>query len=140
MIVAHELGHFLARHPAEEMTLSGVLMALRQLIYILFPLPYIETIEPISRFAFKLPRSRHLESEADFIALKLMARACFDPRCASTVLSKFGHAENEWFSTHPSSDHRAHMVSEWMPSAVQTYRSSKCPSQVNGFFSRFVKK
>jgi predicted Zn-dependent protease len=33
-------------------------------------------------FCFKMPFSRKMETEADLIGLKLMAKACYDPHAA----------------------------------------------------------
>eukprot|EP00299_Pterocystis_sp_00344_P009969 c4354_g1_i3.p1 GENE.c4354_g1_i3~~c4354_g1_i3.p1 ORF type:complete len:230 (+),score=27.56 c4354_g1_i3:305-994(+) len=136
LIIAHELGHFMARHTAESLTLSGVLLGFQQFLGALLPFPFFDTIEQsFAKLAFKLPHSRHMESEADFIGLKLMAKACFDPRCAPTVLARLGQSSTEWLSTHPSSELRISQVNESMPAALDVYKKSRCLTQKTGFLA-----
>lgn len=66
------------------------------------------------KVAVDLPFSRKLELEADSIGLRLMARACYDPRASLQMNAALGQLEKKnaaaahlkYFSTHPPSAER----------------------------------
>lgn len=65
------------------------------------------------KVAVDLPFSRKLELEADSIGLRLMAKACYDPRASIQMNSSLGQlqknnsvAQSKYFSTHPPSAER----------------------------------
>jgi predicted Zn-dependent protease len=57
-------------------------------------------------FGMMKPASRRQESEADYIGLIMMAKACYDPRAAAEVWRRMeaAHANDmpAWLSTHPT--------------------------------------
>lgn len=83
-----------------------------------------------------MPFSRATETEADFIGLQLMAKACFDPREAIVVwermAKKDAHGVPAFMSTHPSSDTRAENMKSWMNQAMQI-RMDNCGDIENQF-------
>lgn len=65
------------------------------------------------KLAVDLPFSRKLELEADAIGLRLMAKACYDPRASIEMNAALGRlearnpvAQTKYFSTHPPSAER----------------------------------
>ncbi|POM64483.1 Metalloprotease family M48X, partial [Phytophthora palmivora] len=73
VVMAHEIGHALARHTAESMSMLP-LMYLQLVLGMESPL-----LKYIFQFAFNLPFSRSQEAEADHIGIMLLASACYDP-------------------------------------------------------------
>src|SRR5437588_3140169 len=83
-----------------------------------------------------LPFSRVQESEADFIGLRLMAQAGYDPHesiafwermsgCPRNMIGKLcfrsGAGVPEFLSTHPSEETRIKNLERWIPQAMQYY-------------------
>ncbi len=64
-------------------------------------------------FILQLPNSRKSESEADFIGLRLMSRACFDPVESTKMWERMSQSEGigglgavSFLSTHPANAKR----------------------------------
>ncbi|KAL3639900.1 metalloendopeptidase [Castilleja foliolosa] len=75
-IIGHEVGHAVARHSAEQ-TSKDLWLTILQLILIHFFSPDI--VNTMSNLFLRLPFSRRMEMEADYIGLLLLAAAGFDP-------------------------------------------------------------
>ncbi len=86
-----------------------------------------------------LPFNRKQESEADYIGLKLMAQAGYDPReavpfwermsgCPRQMIGKLcfrsQQAIPEFLSTHPSDLTRINQIEAWLPETLQYYRAT----------------
>ncbi|MCB0354317.1 MAG: M48 family metallopeptidase [Bdellovibrionales bacterium] len=135
-VLGHEISHVVARHGAERMAhqrlaqFAGMAVSMsvsdmdpqtRQIVYGAFGLG--------SQFGVLLPFSRKHESEADYLGLIYMARACFDPHEAPLVWERMaqhshGRAPLEYLSTHPSPETRIEQFREWMPEAEKVYREN----------------
>jgi predicted Zn-dependent protease len=133
-VMAHEIGHAVARHGAERMTqmlmveLGGVALdeALEN--------QNEKTLELAraaygvgATLAYVLPYSRTHESEADHLGLIYMAKAGYDPRAAvgfwHKMQEKYADQEPpEFLSTHPNSATRIADLEKWMPEALKYYR------------------
>ena len=87
----------------------------------------------ISQYGYALPFSRKHESEADYIGLILVARACYDPREAPLLWERMGQSGGatppEFQSTHPAPETRVQNFQEWMPEAIQIYNEN-CPTKI----------
>ena len=95
-----------------------------------------------------LPFDRRQESEADFIGLRLMAEAGYDPReavafwermsgCPRAMINKLcfrsQQAIPEFLSTHPSDVTRINQIEAWIPDAMKHYHpAGKTPAIPSG--------
>lgn len=141
VVMAHEVAHALAHHGAERMAQqnmqrivgTGVAMgaggmdpSAQQAVMGVFG--------GISQYGYALPFSRKHESEADYIGLILMARACYDPREAPRLWERMaaagGATPPEFQSTHPSPETRISDFNTWMPEAITIYNQN-CPSDIS---------
>lgn len=133
VVMGHEVAHAIARHGAERMALQhltqlGTLAAgvslgdmdrgQQQAI--------MAALGMGAAYGLQLPFSRKHESEADYMGLIFLARACFDPREAPELWRRMGQqggaSPAEWQSTHPSSETRIRQFQEWMPEALEIRR------------------
>lgn len=140
VVMGHEVAHALAHHGAERMAqqnmqrivgagvslgAGGMDMGAQRAVMGVFG--------GISQYGFALPFSRKHESEADYIGLVLMARACYDPREAPKLWERMGAAGGatppEFQSTHPSPSTRVNDFNSWMPEAIEIYNKS-CPNKI----------
>ncbi|KAL8148188.1 mitochondrial metalloendopeptidase OMA1 [Apium graveolens] len=128
-IIGHEVGHVVARHGAEGIT-KNLWFAILQLILYQFVMP--DLVNSMSHLLLRLPFSRRMEMEADYIGLLLLASARYDPRVAPMVYEKLGKitgssAMRDYLSTHPSGKKRAKLLAEAkvMEEAVAIYRESR---------------
>lgn len=140
VVMGHEIAHALAHHGAERMAQqnmqkiigAGVSMgaggmdanAQRAVMGV---------FGGVSQYGYALPFSRKHESEADYIGLILVARACYDPREAPKLWERMGANAGatppEFQSTHPAPATRVQNFKNWMPEAIAIYNES-CPGNI----------
>lgn len=140
VVMGHEVAHALAHHGAERMAqqnmqriigagvslgAGGMDASGQQAVMGVFG--------GISQYGYALPFSRKHESEADYIGLILVARACYDPREAPKLWERMGSNAGatppEFQSTHPAPATRVQNFKKWMPEAVEIYNNS-CPRKI----------
>lgn len=135
VVLGHEMAHAVARHGAERLSQQKLAqwgsMAVSMSVGEMEPSTQRLVLGAFgvgTRFGVLLPFSREHESEADFMGLIFLARACFDPEEAPKVWErmskKAGSTPLEFLSTHPSPSTRIQQFQEWMPQAKQIYRES----------------
>ena len=118
-VMGHEIGHALASHTREKMSvatatgagvaiLSAAVASQNRSNPSAFQSSY-NTFSLAAALAITLPNSREAESEADQIGIELAARAGFDPRAAVSLWRKMAADSPErleFFATHPSPENR----------------------------------
>jgi len=139
-IMGHEVAHALAHHGAERMAQqnmqrivgAGVAMGAGGMDFGAQK-AVMGVFGGISQYGFALPFSRKHESEADYIGLILMSRACYDPREAPKLWERMGQVGGakppEFQSTHPSPQTRIDDFNSWMDDAIDIYNQS-CPNKI----------
>ncbi len=137
VVMGHEIAHAIARHGAERMaqqrlqqigsiainmSVSDMDLTARRMVMGAFGLG--------SQFGLLLPFSRKHESEADYMGLLFMARACYNPEEAPKLWERMakassGRAPAEFMSTHPNPETRIEQFQSWMELA-RIERSKHC--------------
>ncbi|KAK4280465.1 hypothetical protein QN277_012089 [Acacia crassicarpa] len=135
-ILGHEVGHAVARHAAERIT-KYLWFEILQLILYQFVMPCV--VNKMSTLFLRLPFSRRMEMEADYIGLLLLASAGYDPRVAPTVYEKLGKvtrksALRDYLSTHPSGKKRAQLLAQAqvMEEALTIYKNERASRGIEG--------
>jgi len=136
VVMSHEIAHALAHHGAERMSqqagVQGVGAVLGWAMSDTTPMTRDLAMRAFgtgAQYGLLLPYSRHHESEADAIGLRLMAQAGYDPSEAPLFWGRFGNAKNgeqpaEWASTHPSDERRATDLANKLPEAMSLYQTT----------------
>jgi predicted Zn-dependent protease len=147
-VMGHEVAHALQRHGAERMS-RGILEQIAQLGAIAGAAA--GRVDPgvamgaMSAYGIgvSLPFNRRQESEADYIGLRLMAQAGYDPReavpfwermsgCPRNMLGKLCFRSQaaipEFLSTHPSDLTRIQQIEQWTPEALHFYHPNSSPT------------
>ncbi|TMW68215.1 hypothetical protein Poli38472_007887 [Pythium oligandrum] len=140
-VLFHEAAHGLARHGAEKISFSLLVYGL-----LAFFLPdYGQFSDLLVKLAVDLPFSRKLELEADSIGLRLMAKACYDPRASIHMNNALGKIEKKnpaarfkYFSTHPPSKERVQALRDQLRDAMEIYEASDCYDRKQAFHTVFV--
>ncbi|KAI5741041.1 hypothetical protein M8J76_009809 [Diaphorina citri] len=142
-VLSHELSHTLLKHVAEKLSNKTFLEILYivPLMIIWFLLPDLGAIvtqvllDDLKSIIFELPFEREMETEADEVGLKLMARACYDVRVAPFFWQKMALKETqdqvgpkmeEYLSTHPSHENRANNLESKMKEALDIRKECNC--------------
>lgn len=141
-VMGHEVAHALQRHGAERYS-RGVLEQIAQVGAMAGAASgavdpgAVQAAMSAYGVGFSLPFNRKQESEADYIGLRLMATAGYDPReavpfwermsgCPRRLIGKLcfrsQSAIPEFLSTHPSDVTRINQLEEWVPDAMRFYR------------------
>ncbi len=140
VIMGHEVAHAMAHHGAERMAQqnmqrivgAGVSLGAGGMDYGA-QRAVMGVFGGISQYGVALPFSRKHETEADYIGLILVARACYDPREAPRLWERMaaagGASPPEFQSTHPAPETRIADFNAWMPEAIEIYNQS-CPNKI----------
>ena len=141
-VVAHEIGHAIARHGGEKMTRSILQSVGAVLVSSIFDNELIDAVYGTgTELGVMLPYSRSNESEADAIGLILMARAGYDPSASYTFWKRFtnngeGSSKLETIlSTHPCDSDRIAAMEANEPVARAEYERAKTKY---GFGTKFT--
>ena len=113
-VLGHEIAHNLAKHPAEKMSSSILLMIPRLLFLFLdhagFTGGFGQLLGNVALdLGIMMRSSRQQEAEADHIGLMIMAKSCYDPAAAVDFWHRMEEADKnmgrsvpQWLSTHPA--------------------------------------
>lgn len=136
VVMSHEIGHAIARHGGERMSLKTVQTAAQHAVQYVMREQKEDTQKIVlaaygagSQYGAILPYSRKHELEADEIGLMLMAKAGYDPSEAPRFWERFaglkdGGAPLEFLSTHPSDARRSAALREKLPEAIDLYQDA----------------
>jgi predicted Zn-dependent protease len=131
-VMGHEIGHALADHTRERMSIAYGSGVGTQIAAIALGAKdqTAALMQQAAVLAIQLPNSRESESEADQIGIELAARAGYDPRAAVTLWEKMGklHGGKEppqFLSTHPSPANRAARLAELAVKVDPLYQAAK---------------
>jgi Zn-dependent protease with chaperone function len=127
-IMGHEIGHALANHIPEGMSIGMASQAAAQIASIAIFRRETQAAGMAAELAVRRPMSREAESEADQIGIELAARAGYDPKAAVTLWEKMGKLGGkipEFLSTHPSPENRAARLKELGEKVQPLYAAAK---------------
>ncbi len=136
-VMGHEIAHAIARHGAERMAYQKLMQFGTMAAGMAVGSMDVQTQRMVmgalgvgAQYGVLLPFSRDHESEADYMGLIYLARACFDPTEAPRLWQRMGKAgggkaPSEFMSTHPSHETRIRQFKEWMPQALKI-RQQNC--------------
>lgn len=137
VIMGHEIAHAIARHGAERMAYQKLVQFGSMAASMAVgggDMSYgtrravLGALGAGSQYGVLLPFSRKHESEADYIGLMYLAKACYDPREAPKVWQRMadnsGGDRSEFTSTHPLPETRIAQFEKWMPEALEIYRQN----------------
>jgi metalloendopeptidase OMA1, mitochondrial len=143
-VMGHEIAHALQRHGVERMSRS-IIDQIAQLGAMGAAAAghssggAIQGLLGAYGVNVSLPFNRKQESEADYIGLRLMSQAGYDPReavpfwermsgCPRQMIDKLcfrsQHAIPEFLSTHPSDVTRINQLEAWLPEAMRYYHGA----------------
>lgn len=134
-VIGHEVGHVVANHGGEKLSKSFVKEGLLLLLFAATGFEYSDVARSVGNLVFDLPNSREMETEADYIGMQLMAKACFDPHEMPRTFTRMKAEQKKrgvskgspYLSTHPADDDRIAKQEEWMDAALQTRSQTGCP-------------
>lgn len=130
-VLSHEIAHVVARHRAENMSTSSLYWGVGAYTIAFFGLiGLLATLVPWGLGVFsEIPHSIGQEFEADIIGLKLMAKACYDPRASPEMLKRLAKIEedvqkklhrHEHLQTHPLAMERAKLLEPLLGKGYET--------------------
>ncbi|KAJ3147544.1 hypothetical protein HDU86_007942 [Geranomyces michiganensis] len=133
-VLAHEIGHQVARHTAEKLSYTKLTVIAQTIAAFVFGGDFQFLSGMLLQLGVLLPFSRKMEVEADYLGLRLMAQACYEPRAAVKMWERMMHADPKqsigslqtYLQTHPSHADRIEKIKSWLPEAQSILDSSDC--------------
>jgi len=131
-VMAHEIGHALAKHTAERMSTALASEAALQVGAMLLgsdsatSQAALQAAAVATTVGVQLPNSRQQESEADRIGIELAAKGGYDPQAAVTLWQKMQQAsgskgKSDFLSTHPADEKRQQALAALVPQMMPYY-------------------
>jgi predicted Zn-dependent protease len=137
-VMGHEIGHALADHTRERMSIAYGSGVGTQIAAIALGAKdqTAALMQQAAVLAIQLPNSRESESDADQIGIELAARAGFDPKAAMTLWQKMGKEGGggppQFLSTHPSPQNRAARLAELGEQVRPLYEAAMAGKTIEG--------
>jgi predicted Zn-dependent protease len=126
-VLGHEIAHVVARHSGEALSMK-ILISIPLLLAAAF-FDVNSWGRAFEKLLISLPHSRKLENEADYIGLRLMAKACYEPAAAVELWQAMGASGSKIpaiLSTHPSDEDRVRNIRSYLPEAETIKLDSGC--------------
>jgi predicted Zn-dependent protease len=128
-VLAHEVGHVVARHPSELMSQNAAIQTALGTAGVTEGAvgELVQLVTGVGALSF----SRSAESEADRIGLEYMAQAGYDPRAAIELWQNMQAATAEsgsppeFLSTHPNPANRIAAIEAVLPEVMPLYRANR---------------
>jgi predicted Zn-dependent protease len=126
-VLGHEIGHALAKHSAEKMSVAMASQIGVMAVGIATKSDGLALTGAslAAALAVQMPNSRAAESEADRIGIELAAKAGYDPRAAVTLWQKMakvgGKRPPQFLSTHPAPENREKTLASLIPQMMPYY-------------------
>jgi predicted Zn-dependent protease len=135
-VMAHEIGHAIARHGAERVSQNLLIQLGQQGLNLAVATKSPAAVQAINTgyglattVGVALPFSRTQEYEADHLGIILMAKAGYDPNEAPKFFERMLKAQKEsppeFLSTHPADENRIRKLRSLIPEATRYYRPGK---------------
>lgn len=134
-VIGHEVGHVLAQHGNERMSMELATQTGAQLAGAVLAdtneKPLLMAAMGLGiHYGLKLPYSRTHEAEADMMGLELMARAGFNPEASVQLWRNMSARQTEssppeFLSTHPAHATRIEGLSANMGGALKLYQQAQ---------------
>jgi predicted Zn-dependent protease len=132
-IMGHEIGHALAKHTAERMSVATAQQVGLQVAAAMLGSGSMTNQMALQAAAIattvgvQLPNSRKQESEADRIGIELAAKAGYNPNAAVSLWQKMIEAtgqsgKSDFLSTHPAGEKRIEALSAMVPQMMPYYQ------------------
>jgi predicted Zn-dependent protease len=128
-VMGHEIGHALANHTAEKMSVAMASSIGVVAVGIASDNKgaAVAGAAAAAALAVTLPNSRAAETEADRIGIELAAKAGYDPAAAVTLWRKMnnlpGGKPPQFLSTHPDPENREKKLAQLGPGMEPYYRA-----------------
>ena len=133
-VIGHEVGHVMAHHGNERMSLQFASQSSQQLLGAMMQdtaeKPMLMAAMGVGlQYGLQLPYSRSHESEADLLGLDLMAKAGFKPQASVELWKNMSKnskgAPPEFMSTHPANNTRIDNLTAHMSKAESLYQQAR---------------
>lgn len=132
-VIAHEIGHVIARHHDERVTRQMQAQAglgiLGAIVGNRVPAGTGQLAGAATQALFLLPNNRQQELEADVVGQRLMAQAGFDPHGAiglwENMIAAGGQRAPEFLSTHPDPRARIDQMRQRADSLMPSYEQAR---------------
>ena len=116
-IMGHEIGHAIANHTAEHMSIVSLQEVASAVVASEFEDPdLVDLTDILSQLGVGLPNSRIQEYESDEIGMELAVLAGYSPEAGESVWNKLMGLSDfesiEFISTHPSDENRRNRLIE----------------------------
>lgn len=132
-VMGHEIGHALANHTAEKMSVAMASSVGVLAIGVASDNhgAALAGAAAAAALAVTLPNSRAAETEADRIGIELAAKAGYDPKSAVTLWTKMnaqpGGKPPQFLSTHPNPENRIKALAALGPEMEPYYKAAGTP-------------
>jgi predicted Zn-dependent protease len=147
-IMGHEIGHALAKHTAERMSVAMASQTALAVGAVFLgggdfkSQAALQAAAIATTVGVQLPNSRQQEAEADRIGIELAAKAGYNPNAAVSLWQKMIEATGQkgsfdFLSTHPAGEKRIESLSALIPQ-MTPYYEDKSPRPVHKMRARIM--